>query len=1360
MADSGSATVQRVRDSRPPPQAPSQPAGANVADRWVAQLRRKAREDDSGQAQTPRRGGQQGGGGQAAREQQQQQQQAPPQGIQGRYRPASSSTTGTGRPTSSSPSLFSLESGPASPTTTAPPPFPFPSSQPPPHRHSAAPASSSHQHSYPPRSHASLPPTSSPPLGSAQAERAGGGRHREQLDRVYGDSRYDAEFDRSVPRTSSSSTATQQPTASSSRALFIPDAPNNSHHHHLYSPHAPSNPNPNSNNSASNNSSSNPPRSSRRSKRDVVEPADVGARRGGKDSRESLESEEFNDTGRPASRSSRESKTRRKKEDGSSRRRDEDPGASSTSLGGAARLYDHKKDDPIKFPTSGRSSKKSTINDNRSLASSAASFASSDPGAEPRHGAKRRDADPPPFVMELKRAYREITDAESKIQDEHRAALAAAAREDDAQQGVRIQSGVKKLDDEYWVKLATSHKQLADAHYSFLQMALDPRHPASLHSLPAKYNIPTRLWQTGFHQLLERMRHAISSAPSPSSSEPTNVLEHLIEFIQYAYGFYSQLFEDSTIALFRPAWIEQLGDLARYRMAVAGLASRVSAASASSNGYRGIRDGELDERQPRPVDAASIGDAALGDWEVEEQESWRVIARDWYGQGVTETPGTGRLQHHLALLSKGDEMRGLYHYAKSLTAAHPYVSARESILPLFEDEHQARRTQPDVTKAELFVHLHGMLFTKIALDDFSESLARFLERLGEDGVRMGSVSGNWSSLGETGANAPFGDAEWFMLGVINIAALLQYGADDGVLRKYTPQASKDATPAPATTPTHQSAQGKTRTPQAIMLNPSSLKRADTPDDDLPEAATSDVPSTTTDVVMQLGPAPSSDDSDDPLVFLYAQQLTFAMLELALQHPFRIVNDAKVANPYIVLILTFLASTAQTPAALRHLERAVPWASIVAFFNALPSDVEVRLDAQTKLVGSPLPEDWCIRGMDWTGKHVFGRGYWKSKSPANGKRDEMAPPPISGPPSAALVESEQEALRFSLDNLDEFADEDSPTPSATLASARWKRVATLAAWLVRAVPGLDFEASEKSGARFSISGGLDTKLRRWKKEEDDEKEAERRSRLDKWEADARRVEELDESTEDEDDDDDEDPADSDAVRELKARRRELKAIVREARQATRPQSKSGAVGAPRQKKANRNRPTVSTFPGFTVLVFDTNILLTSLRLFCDVVETETWTVVVPLAVITELDGLKKNASALGSAAAAAITYLEASIRQRSRHLKVQTSRGNYLKDLSIRSEAIDFAGSDAFAHDFARSMDDVILRAVAWQQDHFVSRLALVNPQADRRRVPDEASHVVLVTFDRNLRLKARARGLDATDEKGLGQILEEGRRNG
>lgn len=154
----------------------------------------------------------------------------------------------------------------------------------------------------------------------------------------------------------------------------------------------------------------------------------------------------------------------------------------------------------------------------------------------------------------------------------------------------------------------------------------------------------------------------------------------------------------------------------------------------------------------------------------------------------------------------------------------------------------------------------------------------------------------------------------------------------------------------------------------------------------------------------------------------------------------------------------------------------------------------------------------------------------------------------------------------------------------------------------------------------------------------------------------------------------------------------------------------------------------------------------------------------MAVVTELDGLKRNETPLGLAAAEVIEYLERAVRTHSRYLKIQTSRGNYLKDLAIRNESIDFAqthdsldSSDPlFSHDSVRNMDDVILRAVAWQKDHFTSRLALVNPRAiaERKKVGPETAPVVLVTFDRNLRLKARARQLDAADEKELKKVLE------
>ena len=57
------------------------------------------------------------------------------------------------------------------------------------------------------------------------------------------------------------------------------------------------------------------------------------------------------------------------------------------------------------------------------------------------------------------------------------------------------------------------------------------------------------------------------------------------------------------------------------------------------------------------------------------------------------------------------------------------------------------------------------------------------------------------------------------------------------------------------------------------------------------------------------------------------------------------------------------------------------------------------------------------------------------------------------------------------------------------------------------------------------------------------------------------------------------------------------------------------------------------PGYTVLVVDTNILLSSLAEFSALVESKRWTVVVPLPVIMELDSQSSNMTALGEAATA-------------------------------------------------------------------------------------------------------------------------------
>ncbi|SCZ89300.1 BZ3500_MvSof-1268-A1-R1_Chr9g10361 [Microbotryum saponariae] len=1344
-----------------------------------------------------------------------------------------------------------------------------------PHHH---PNPHSERQSRPVGSHVSLPVL---PTASSCSAPAPGPSHRSKRDHHnqhhpsqpqpqphhHHEPKYDADFDRGTP--------SRGPTSSAARNLFNPDAPNEP----VPSSSTTSNTarrrgddriaSTTSLGTAASTTSASASRK-QRSKRDVVDPLDLGRRVMG-ESKDSIESEDSVTSGaRSASRASKEGgRPRRSRRDdvrGSGKRRgggdDGDllnPVGSTSSLGtipatptsnapgtGSSRqLFDPRRDDPVKFAQGAgaaggggggpsASSRKNAVRatDSRSLVSVASSTASQTNADQTANETAAASASAPeeapappaapsenPIVAQLKRAYREIVELETKMQDENKAALAAMQREDEAsphhQPGVRIKGQGRKFDDEYWVKLASGHKQLADAHYSFLQMALDPHLPASLHSLPQKYNIPTRLWQTAFHQLLERMRHAVLASPpsssnTPSSNTEANVMEHLVEFIQYAYGYYSQLFEDPTVSAFRSAWIEQLGDLARYRMAVAGLASRVSAAAAQSSANTNgtsltlPASPKFDSSDARPIEVASIGVPALNDWDLEEQETWRVMARDWYGQGIAEAPGTGRLHHHLALLSKGDEMRGLYHYAKSLTATHPYVSARESILPLFEEEHQARRTQSDVRKAELFVHIHGMLFTKISLDDFDETLGRLLEKIREESVVIRMADGDWSALGSD-ASAPFGDVEWFMIGVINISALLQYGAEDGVLNKAM---SKEAQPHPGNSrAAAAAAAAKAKMPQAIMINTTSTKRSEAKDPPEEDETTLQIsqssPEEATNVVKQLHAAA---DDDAPLVFRLAQRLTFSLLEHALRHPTRMVGDSAVVNPYIILILTFLGQVSQFPVALRHLERAVPWTKLVEFFNHIPSTYDVRPDAPIKLTGGPLPEDWCIRGQDWTGKHLFSRGFWKARTVvAGGRRDEFAPPPpiegLVGNVTGATVESEMEALSFDLSAMDQFVDEDverdgpPATASAHLTSMRWRRTATVAGWLARNVAGLDVDAyaAAVGAPRFIVAGALDSKLRRWAKEEKEAEEAERQSRL---AAKQRAGETEDDDDMDGDSSDDEevedDENDSPTVRELKARRRHLKAVIRQARLATRgpaPTSirRLGGATSNKKRKAKSNgsmRTLLKVLPGYTVLVFDTNILLSSMKLFRDLVEAEVWTIVVPLAgellpiifalsdaisahshahatVITELDGLRRNESPLGVAASEAISYLEATIRTHGRFLKVLTSRGNYLSDLTIRAESINFASQDrpdgpGFSHDSARSMDDVILRAVSWQKEHFSNRIALLNPEKARAPITNDVSQVVLVTFDRNLRLKAKARGLDAADEDGMALMLEHG----
>jgi protein SMG6 len=223
--------------------------------------------------------------------------------------------------------------------------------------------------------------------------------------------------------------------------------------------------------------------------------------------------------------------------------------------------------------------------------------------------------------------------------------------------------------------LIGGHFSLAETIHNFLEISLNPALPASLRDIPTKYNIVIRLWGRAFHKLLESLRRASFTSPL--------ALELLIEFIYYAYTFYTGLLEEETLKNFRSGWLEALGDLARYRMAVAAMvngansggealtAAALSSVPKSTSPVPSNPETKTNSTPSVRIDdspSPSVGLAAAKLLEIEpEKERWRLIARDWYGIGLADTPGAGKLHHHLGLLSRdveAEELRGVYHFLK------------------------------------------------------------------------------------------------------------------------------------------------------------------------------------------------------------------------------------------------------------------------------------------------------------------------------------------------------------------------------------------------------------------------------------------------------------------------------------------------------------------------------------------------------------------------------------------------------------------------------------------------------------------------------------------------------------------------
>ncbi|RYC82208.1 hypothetical protein BFJ63_vAg14916 [Fusarium oxysporum f. sp. narcissi] len=184
-----------------------------------------------------------------------------------------------------------------------------------------------------------------------------------------------------------------------------------------------------------------------------------------------------------------------------------------------------------------------------------------------------------------------------------------------------------RLNDKQWQILIELHRTLLHEHHDFFLVIQHPSATPVMREVASQYSMPGRMWRHGIHSFLELLRQRL-----PSS------LEHMLAFLSLAYGMMTLLYE--TVLDFQDTWIECLGDLGRYRMA--------------------IEDSDNTER-----------------------EIWRGVSRRWYSMASDESPTTGRLYHHHAILARQNPLQQLYYYIKSLCVPIPFSSTRESMMALY-----------------------------------------------------------------------------------------------------------------------------------------------------------------------------------------------------------------------------------------------------------------------------------------------------------------------------------------------------------------------------------------------------------------------------------------------------------------------------------------------------------------------------------------------------------------------------------------------------------------------------------------------------------------------------------------------------
>ena len=140
-------------------------------------------------------------------------------------------------------------------------------------------------------------------------------------------------------------------------------------------------------------------------------------------------------------------------------------------------------------------------------------------------------------------------------------------------------------------------------------------------------------------------------------------------FVYLVYSMMALLME--SVPSFGETWIECLGDLARYRM-------------------------------------------AIEETDLRDREVWSGVARMWYNKAADKSPNVGRIQHHLAVLARPNIVQQLFYSSKALFSTIPFQNTQELVMLLFtlflEESEIANQRYPLVELS--VVKANGILFTR------------------------------------------------------------------------------------------------------------------------------------------------------------------------------------------------------------------------------------------------------------------------------------------------------------------------------------------------------------------------------------------------------------------------------------------------------------------------------------------------------------------------------------------------------------------------------------------------------------------------------------------------------------------------